>query len=62
MGRYNKQMAERFYRIYITDSLRLMPQMKYLTTRWAEAMGYAERDERTAEEIIDDVLGRLEEE
>jgi hypothetical protein len=50
------------YRAYVTASLRLIPQMSYLSRGWLESVKDAKRPkrERTAEEIVDDVVSRLE--
>lgn len=52
---------ETSYRIYVTDSLRDIPQMTYMSIRWADAVGLTGRevDDRTAEEIVDDFLERF---
>lgn len=52
---------ETSYRIYVTDSLRDIPQMTYMSIRWADAVGLTGRevDNRTAEEIVDDFLERF---
>lgn len=56
-------VEEEGYRIYVTDSLRLIPQMMYMSTRWADVVGHARKpvESRSVDEIIDDVIGRLEE-
>lgn len=51
---------EHSYRTYVTDSLRLIPQMASLTVRWADLVDEEREPERTAEEIVDDVIARLE--
>ncbi len=53
-------LMDRSYRIYVTDSLRLIPQMASLTQRWADVTNEDREPERTAEEIVDDVVARLE--
>lgn len=54
------EAEERAYRTYVTDSLRLIPQMMYLGTRFAEAVGWTVGEpERTAEEIVEYVLSRM---
>lgn len=52
---------ERSYRAYVTGTLRLIPQGGYYTTEWHDMIESAKRNEpeRTAEEIVDDVIGRL---
>lgn len=53
-------IIERSYRIYVTDSLRLIPQMASLAQRWADLTSDDRKPEKTADEIIDDVISRLE--
>ena len=55
---YGREAVEKSYRAYVTDSLRLIPQMAYVTKRWVDIL-YPE-PEMTAEEIVDKVLGGLE--
>lgn len=52
---------ETSYRIYVTDSLRDIPQMTYMSIRWADAVGLTGREvnNRTAEELVDDFLERF---
>lgn len=59
-ARRNREIVHRSYQFYVTDSLRLIPQMMYLTETWSSLIDAAYRKERTAEEIIDDVASRLE--
>lgn len=59
-ARRNREIIYRSYQYYVTDSLRLMPQMMYLTDKWSSVVEGAYTVERTAEEIIDDVASRLE--
>lgn len=59
-ARVRAMLMERSYRIYVTDSLRLIPQMASLTQRWADVTNEDREPERTAEEIVDDVVARLE--
>lgn len=62
VAKYSRSVIERSYRAYVTDSLRLAPQMMYLTSRWVESvdMTKTKGDNRTADEIVDDVVSRLE--
>lgn len=61
VARYEQKTMETSYRIYVTDSLRDIPQMTYMSIRWADAVGLTGRevDNRTAEEIVDDFLERF---
>lgn len=56
---YERNMREYGYRVYVTDMLRNIPQMTYITTRWADALKSNVREERTAEQIVDDVVASL---
>lgn len=61
VARYAQRAMETSYRIYVTDSLRDIPQMTYMSVRWADAVGLTGRevDNRTAEELVDDFLERF---
>lgn len=53
----NREMA---YRIYLTDSLHLYAQNKYLPERWCDLINNkVERDDRTADEVISDLKQKL---
>lgn len=52
---------ERSYRMYVTDSLQMIPQLSYLSVRWSDIMYGKATEEINANEIIDDVISRLEE-
>ncbi len=57
-----RRATDTSYRKYVTESLRLAPQMAYLSQSWSDVMERAKRRERekSAEEIVDGVVGRLE--
>lgn len=59
-ARRNREIIQRSYQYYVTDSLRLIPQMMYKTDTWSSVIEGAYTVEKTAEEIIDDVASRLE--
>ena len=59
VAKYNDRIMELSYRAYVTESLRLAPQMMYLTGRWIDTIYGKGRDDRSADEIVDDVIGRL---
>ena len=44
------------YRFYISESLRLAPQNKYLKKSLAELYGEIPTDTRTGDEIVEDIL------
>jgi len=58
-ARRNREIIQRSYQYYVTDSLRLIPQMMYLTDKWSSVVEGAYTIDRTAEEIIDDIASRL---
>lgn len=59
IARYNKEAVTMSYRHYVTESLRLAPQMMYLTSSWLDLVARGREPERTADEIIDDLIERL---
>lgn len=59
LAKYERNVIEYGYRVYVTDMLRNIPQMTYITTRWADALKSDVREERTAEQIVDDVVASL---
>lgn len=57
---FERDMKELSYRVYVTDMLRNIPQMTYFNERWVDGLkSNAERDNRTAEQIVDDVMASL---
>lgn len=60
-ARYARRVVTDSYREYVTDSLRLIPQMMYLNVRWSDAVSKVKRHERemTVEETIDHVIDRI---
>lgn len=46
------------YKVYVTDSLQLMAQSKYFTTRWADIVKSDDIDSRSADEIATDIIKR----
>jgi len=60
MARYERDVREIVYRAYVTDALQGIPQMKYNVNRWVDTLkSDEERDTRTAEEVVDDVIAAL---
>ena len=60
MALFERDMKELHYRIYVTDMLRNIPQMTYLTDRWADTLkSNTRRSTKTAEEIVDEVVASL---
>lgn len=62
-ARLIRKHTQSSYRKYVTESLRLAPQMSYLSRSWTDAIESARRKrepEQTAEEIVDGVIDKLE--
>ena len=59
-ARRNREIIQRSYQYYVTNSLRLIPQMMYISDTWQSVVDGVRVVERTAEEIIDDIASRLE--
>ena len=60
MALRRRDLKEFSYRVYVTDMLQNIPQMKYLNARWFDTVkSNAEVDNRTADEIVDDVIASL---
>lgn len=57
---FERDRRELHYRIYVTDMLRNIPQMTYITTRWADTLESKGADNgKTADEIVDGVIRSL---
>ena len=55
-----RDIKELSYRVYVTDMLQNIPQMKYLNARWADTLESRDGgDDRTASEIVEDVIAAL---
>ncbi len=61
-ARLFRRATESSYRKYVTESLRLVPQMSYLSRSWSDVLERAKSRERekSADEIVEGVAGRLE--
>lgn len=57
-ARENTESVTRSYRAYVTDSLQLSGQNKYLATRWADSLAEETHDSRTPEEIVAGIIQR----
>ena len=55
MARFNQHQRELAYRIYITDSLRVITGN---TTRYADFLLHKDNDTRSGQEIVDDIVKR----
>lgn len=61
-SRYNKQQVELIRDMYIAEALRQQGRGFYLTRSLSDVLGigHDSKEDRTAEEIIDDVISRME--
>ena len=50
---FNREEA---YRIYVTRSLQLIPQNRYIQTTYSELLKPKKVDQRSADEILTDVM------
>lgn len=58
-----REIIERTFRVYVTDSLNGIPEHKHLTYRWYDLFyGNDATDDWEPEEVIDAVVSRLDEE
>ena len=46
------------YRFYVTNSLQNIPQNKYITKTFYDMLYPEPQDDRSAEEIVDDVVAK----
>lgn len=49
---------EETYRFYVTKSLQIMPQNKYLSASYADLLNPKKMDTRSGDEIVADVVKR----
>lgn len=52
-------IERRIFEIYVTDSLQLMGERKYLGQRYADIIYPKEEETRTSDEIISGIFGKL---
>ena len=55
---HQHEQEETAYRVYVTESLRLIPQQKYLSKGFAGIISPVEDKHVDAVEIIDDIVSR----
>lgn len=58
IARLDEENREMAYRIYVTDSLRYIPQNKYTTVGFYDMLYPKPVDNRSAEEIADDIAAK----
>ena len=54
----NSDMRVWVYRHYVANSLRLIPENKYLTKTLSEVLSASSEDEMTGDDILEDLLDR----
>ena len=57
-ARIDEHNREEAYRIYVTKSLQLSPQNKYLTATYEDMLKPHKIDRRTGDEIVVDIIKR----
>lgn len=57
-ARIEEYNREETYRIYITKSLQLIPQNKWLTNTYFDVLNPKPTDNRSGDEIAVDIIGR----
>ena len=65
MSRYQSQVRELAYRIYVTDCLRIISENtakmgggSYITAKFSDIINHKHADNRTGEEIAADIIKR----
>ena len=56
MARFEQEKETYQYRDYVTTSLQLIPQQKYIPIKYSEYIGRVTPDERNGDEIAEDVI------
>lgn len=55
-ARIEQERRDEAYRIYVTKSLQLSPQSKYITASYSDIMKPQKEDTRTGDEIARDII------
>jgi hypothetical protein len=58
-ARADEQSREETYRIFVTESLRMLPQQKYIGKSYIELLKPVKVETRTGEQVADDVAKNL---
>ena len=58
IARLDEEDREMAYRFYVTNSLQNIPQNKYITKTFYDMLYPEPQDDRSAEEIVDDVVAK----
>lgn len=57
-ARLNESNREEAYRIYVTKSLQLIPQSKYLKNDYVDLLDTKPQETRSGDEIVIDIMSR----
>ena len=55
-ARFDEYNRDEAYRIYVSKSLQLIPQDKYLTKNYSDILKPEPKDERSGEDIVSDIM------
>ena len=58
IGKKKEYQENLLYKTYVTDSLRLMGENKYLDTRWIDLITDNRIEDIDAESVVDDIVNR----
>lgn len=58
IGKKKEYQENLLYKTYVTDSLRLMGENKYLDTRWIDLITDNQIEDIDAESVVDDIVNR----
>lgn len=58
LAMHSHEVEEKAYRIYVTESLRMIPQQKYITKGLSDIISPRTEPDRDAGEIVSDVISR----
>lgn len=58
-ARADEQSREETYRIFVTESLRMLPQQKYIGKSYIELLKPVKVETRTGEQVADEVAKNL---
>lgn len=59
-ARIDEFYREQAYRVYITTSLRLIPQNKFISSSYQDILAPKNTDKLNANDIINDIISRAE--
>lgn len=55
-ARFDEYNRDEAYRIYVSKSLQLIPQDKYLTKNYSDILKPEQKDNRSGEDIVSDIM------